>query len=397
MGALFEIYMNRKDYCEDAQWEFLKKSSEKLNTPFLLLDLDEVRRNYANLHSHFDYAKIYYAVKANPHPAIIKALAEEGSNFDIASIYEMDQVLGLGVSPERLSFGNTIKKPNDIAYAFGKGVTLYVSDCESDLRAIAHNAPGSRVFIRILSEGATTADWPLSRKFGCQADMAYDLLVLARDLGLNPYGLSFHVGSQQREIGTWDAAIAKVSFLFHSLLEEEGISLKMINLGGGFPSHYTTRANPLDVYASEIRRYLDDDFPEGLPEILIEPGRAMTGSAGVIVSEVVQMSRKSRHSLLRWIYLDAGKFNGMIETLEEAIRYPIFSAREGEELEPAVLAGPTCDSTDIMYEQAPYPLPIGLCEGDKVFVFSAGAYTSTYCSVEFNGFPPLQTHVLQEL
>src|SRR5690606_19004207 len=138
--------------------------------------------------------------------------------------------------------------------------------------------------------------------------MALDLCILARDLGLEPYGISFHVGSQQRDIGAWDSAIAKVRFIFERLATEDGINLRMINLGGGFPANYMSRANDLQTYADEINRYLVEDFGEDLPEIILEPGRSLAANAGVLVSEVVLISRKSRTGLNRWIYTDIGKF-----------------------------------------------------------------------------------------
>src|SRR5690606_26157215 len=130
------------------------------------------------------------------------------------------------------SYGHTMKKARDIRYFYEQGVRLCGTDSEVDLRDIAKAAPGANVDARGLTEGSTTADWPLSRKFGCQTDMAMDLLILARQLGLVPYGISFHVGSQQRDISVWDAAIAKVKVIFERLKEEDGIELKMINMGG---------------------------------------------------------------------------------------------------------------------------------------------------------------------
>jgi ornithine decarboxylase len=247
--------------------------------------------------------------------------------------------------------------------------------------------------VRILTEGTLTADWPLSRKFGCQTDMAMDLLILARDLGLVPYGVSFHVGSQQREIGAWDAALSKVKVIFERLKEEDGIELKMINMGGGFPANYLTRTNELSVYAREILRFLKEDFGDDLPEIIIEPGRSLISNAGVLVSEVVLISRKSRTALHRWVFTDVGKFSGLIETLDESIKFPIWTEKTGEG-EDCVIAGPTCDSADIMYEHHKYPLPLNLAIGDRMYWLSTGAYTTTYSAIEFNGFPPLKDYYI---
>ena len=205
------------DYYTKEDWLAIKQEANQHPTPFLVVNLDIVRRKYEELLHHFPFAKIYYAVKANPAVEVLELLRDLGSCFDIASRYELDRVLALGITPDRISFGNTIKKAADIRYFYEKGVRLFATDSEGDLRNIAKEAPGARVFCRILTEGSETADWPLSRKFGCHPDMAIDLVLLARELNLEPCGISFHVGSQQRDIGAWDSAIAKVRYIFDYL------------------------------------------------------------------------------------------------------------------------------------------------------------------------------------
>ena len=382
-----------EDYVDRETFNRIKAFADTKETPFLVVDTATVARQFDELTGAFPYAKVYYAVKANPAPAILSIVRDKGANFDIASIYELDKVMALGVTGDRISYGNTIKKSRDIRYFYEKGVRMYATDSEADLRNIAKAAPGSKVYVRILTEGTQTADWPLSRKFGCQTDMAMDLLVMARDLGLEPYGVSFHVGSQQRDIGTWDAAIAKVKVIFERLREEDGITLTMINMGGGFPANYMSRTNDLNTYAEEITRFLIEDFGDDIPEIILEPGRSLVANAGVLVSEVVLISRKARTALNRWIYTDVGKFSGLIETLDEAIKFPIYVEKNGE-LEEAVIAGPTCDSADIMYENYKYGLPLNLATGDRLYWLSTGAYTTTYSAIEFNGFPPLKDYYI---
>lgn len=381
------------EYYQPETFARIKAFADQHETPFLVVDTATVAKHYDELVDAFPFARVYYAVKANPAPQVIELLRDRGACFDIASTYELDRVLGLGVTADRVSYGNTIKKSRDIRYFHEHGVTLYATDSEADLRNIAKAAPGARVYVRILTEGTQTADWPLSRKFGCQSDMAMDLLLLARDLGLVPYGLSFHVGSQQRDIGAWDAAIAKVKVIFERLRDEDGIVLKLINLGGGFPANYLTKTHHLATYAQEITRYLHEDFGENLPEIILEPGRSLIANAGVLVSEVVLISRKTRTGLYRWVYVDVGKFSGLIETLGEAIKFPVYTEKRGE-LEDVVLAGPTCDSADIMYEDHKYPLPLTLAIGDRLYWFSTGAYTTSYSAIEFNGFPPLKAYYI---
>ena len=382
-----------EDYYPRETFQKMKAFADERETPFVVIDTKIISDSYDQLVSNFPFAKIYYAVKANPATEITELLRDKGSNFDIASIYELDKVMATGVGPERISYGNTIKKAKDIRYFYDKGVRMYATDSEADLRNIAKAAPGSKVYVRILTEGSNTADWPLSRKFGCQTDMALDLLILAKQLGLVPYGVSFHVGSQQRDIDVWDAAIAKVKVIFERLKEEDGIVLQMINMGGGFPANYIAKTNDLTTYADEIIRFLKDDFGDDLPEIILEPGRSLIANAGVLVSEVVLVSRKSRTAVERWVFTDVGKFSGLIETMDESIKFPIWTEKKGE-MEEVVIAGPTCDSADIMYEHYKYGLPLNLASGDRLYWFSTGAYTTSYSAVEFNGFPPLKAYYI---
>ena len=379
-----------EDYYPRATFQRMKALADQQETPFVVIDKQTIADSYDQLVSCFPFAKVYYAVKANPATEITELLRDKGSSFDIASIYELDKVMKTGVSADRISYGNTIKKARDIRYFYEKGVRLFATDSEADLRNIAKAAPGSKIYVRILTEGSNSADWPLSRKFGCNPDMALDLLILAKQLKLEPYGISFHVGSQQRDIDVWDAAIAKVKVIFERLKEEDGIQLKMINMGGGFPANYIAKTNDLQTYAEEITRFLKEDFGDELPEIILEPGRSLIANAGILVSEVVLVARKSRTAVERWVYTDVGKFSGLIETMDESIKFPIWTEKKGE-MEEVIIAGPTCDSADIMYENYKYGLPLNLSSGDRLYWFSTGAYTTSYSAVEFNGFPPLKS------
>ncbi|ALF60791.1 type III PLP-dependent enzyme [Psychrobacter urativorans] len=379
-------------YFDPAGWQKFTQAAEGRETPFLVVDLNRIKIKYNEMVNLFPTAKIHYAMKASPAVEVINLLADLGSNFDCASVYELDRVLDSGVDASRISYGNTIKKAKDVKYAYDKGVRLYATDSEADLKNIAEFAPGSNIFVRILVEGSDTAEWPLSRKFGCHPNMAIDLLIQAHELGLVPYGISFHVGSQQRDVAAWDDALAKVKYMFDWMLNEEHIKLQMINLGGGFPANYLSEVNPIQVYAEEVKRYLSEDYNEDdMPEIILEPGRSLVGGSGVLVSDVILISRKSQTDLKRWVYTDVGLFQGLIETLGEAIKYPIYTPKMETSTSQGtvVLAGPTCDSADIMYEETGYQLPQELEIGDKIFWLTTGAYTNSYSSVEFNGFPPL--------
>jgi ornithine decarboxylase len=363
-------------------------ATEKPETPCLVVDVDKVVQNYRTLKQHLPEADIYYALKANPAPEILRSLVAEGSKFDTASIYEIDHVLACGAKPANLSFGNTIKKEEHIAAAYARGIRLFAFDSASELEKLSRAAPSVRVFCRILMTN-TSAEWPTSRKFGCDVEMARDLLIKARDLGLDPYGVSFHVGSQQTDLAQWDVAVARTRLLFTSL-EEAGIRLGMVNLGGGMPVRYRTDVPSSQQTAMAIMDAMQKHFGNRMPRMIVEPGRAMAGDAGVIAATVVLISQKSYTDNRRWVYLDIGKFGGLPETMGECIRYQIDTDRDGDATGPVVLAGPTCDEVDVIYDQAGYELPLNLEVGDRVRILATGAYTSTYCSVGFNGFPPLK-------
>ncbi|MBP0617440.1 ornithine/lysine decarboxylase [Jiella mangrovi] len=360
--------------------------------PCLVVDLDVVEENFRAFRRALPDSAIFYAVKANPAPEILKLLASLGSNFDCASVAEIEMALDAGVTPQRISYGNTIKKERDVAKAHALGVSLFAVDCVEEVEKIARSAPGARVFCRVLTNGEG-AEWPLSRKFGCVPAMAVDVLVAANRLGLKATGVSFHVGSQQTDTNAWDAAIADAKFVFDALAEK-GIVLTLVNMGGGFPTRYLKDVPASSAYGQAIFQSLTKHFGNQLPETIIEPGRGMVGDAGVIKTEVVLVSKKSATDENRWVFLDIGKFGGLAETMDEAIRYPIVTPRDGDAMEPCVLAGPTCDSADVMYEKTPYPLPVSLTVGDELLIEGTGAYTTTYASVAFNGFEPLRSYVI---
>ena len=272
--------------------DFLRNRRE--DGPCLVVDLDVVRDNYAAFAKSLPDTRVFYAVKANPAPEVLDLLARLGSCFDTASVVEIEQVLATGAAPDRISFGNTIKKERDVARAYDLGIRLFAVDCEAEVEKVARAAPGSKVFCRILCDGAG-AEWPLSRKFGCVPDMAVRVLERAHALGLVAYGL---------------------------------------------------------------------------------------------------ISRKAEDDPMRWVYLDIGKFNGLAETMDEMIRYPIRTEFDGDAAEPCILAGPSCDSGDVLYEKQPYALPVSLEIGAKVLIEGTGAYTTTYSAVGFNGFPPLKSYVI---
>jgi ornithine decarboxylase len=359
-------------------------------TPCLVLDVDRVEENYRRLRDAMPLARIYYAVKANPAAPILERLTGLGSHFDAASFQEVEMCLDAGAEGVRISYGNTIKKERDIAAAFARGVRMFAFDSEAELMKLARSAPGARVYCRILV-GNDGAEWPLSRKFGCELEMARKLMLQAGELGLDPYGLSFHVGSQQVKTAAYEVAIAKVALLFTDL-SEAGVKIRMVNLGGGYPVRYKAEVPEIDEFGAAIMGAMAAHFGNALPEIVIEPGRFLVADAGVVSAEVVLVSRKAEDDPVRWVYLDIGRFGGLAETEGEAIKYAFQTAHDGGPEGPVTIAGPTCDSTDTLYERSNYRLPMALRDGDRVELLATGAYVTTYASQRFNGFAPLAEH-----
>jgi ornithine decarboxylase len=367
-------------------------ASQSLSTPYLVIDLNDVADNYRALQALLPSTQIYYAVKANPAPEILQLLVKLGSKFDAASVPEILACLEAGAQPQQISFGNTIKKAVDIQTAYQLGIRLFAFDSLQELEKLARHAPGSQIYCRLLMD-CDGAEWPLSRKFGCELDMAKDLLICSTRLGLQPFGISFHVGSQQLDIQQWDGAITITAQLFREL-GAAGIQLKMINLGGGFPAQYNSPIPALNTYTEVIQRSLHQHFGLNQPLVMIEPGRSLVSDAGVINAEVVLVAQKSYAEDRRWIFLDIGKFGGLPETMDEVIKYRLRTPWDGTPLAAVIIAGPTCDSADTLYDRSDYYLPLNLQAGDQIQILSTGAYTSTYSSVGFNGFAPLAVYCI---
>ena len=361
-------------------------------TPCLVLDVDRVEHNYRTLTHALPLAHVYYAVKANPAPPILARLVGLGSSFDAASFEEVAMCLLAGAEPARISYGNTIKKVSAIRHAHAAGVTMFAFDSHEELLKLAEHAPGARVYCRMLVEN-DGAEWPLSRKFGTTAEVAKELMIEAQALGMDPFGLSFHVGSQQTTTGSYETAIGRVGMLF-SDLADAGVNLRMVNLGGGYPVRYRDEIPGIDRFADAIMCAMTEHFGNDLPEILIEPGRFLVADAGVLSAEIVLVCHKAKNDPVRWVYLDIGRFGGLAETEGESIKYRFETDHDGQETGPVAIAGPTCDGADILYEKANYRLPLALRCGDQVRLMSAGAYTTTYASQRFNGFAPLGEHYL---
>ncbi len=341
------------------------------------MDLDTVRANYLALRDALPEASVLYAVKANPAPEIVRLLAELGSGFDVASRGEIDLCLAQGVEAARLSYGNTIKKAADIAYAYRLGVRRFSFDSADDLENLGRLAPGSVVACRFLAD-APASGTPFGAKFGCTPTEAVSLLSRAFALGLRP-AVCFHVGSQQLDPSAWRSGAHQAAEVMESLAGK-GIEVESINLGGGFPVDYVSPAPSLAECVAAVR--------DVHPRLFVEPGRALVGTAGMIRASVVSVARRAD----RWVYLDIGRYNGLAETENEYIAYRLTCSRPSTPDGPVIIAGPTCDGDDVLYQRTPYRLPLSLRAGDLIDIHHAGAYTASYSSVAFNGIAPLATY-----
>lgn len=356
----------------------VRKAAREVKTPFLIMDMDYVRNNYFDIVSHVRNVQVFYAVKANSHPRIIETLRDLGSNFDVASRGEIEKLLSLGIGPDRMSFGNTIKKVEDIAYAYSVGIDYYAVDSEMEVEKIAAHAPGSKVYGRIATSGGD-CDWPLSRKFGTDVNHVISIMEYADQLGLDAYGVSFHVGSQNYNVNSWDDAISDAAEVFKTL-RSRGINLRMLNLGGGMPVKHVREIKSVKAYGDIINKALDR-YMSSIPdlELFIEPGRSMVGNSAILVSQVILRSKKGNEN---WVYIDAGVFHGLTETIE-GFRYEVLTEGKVDDTKISFhLAGPTCDSVDTVYHEIDLPKNLGY--GDIVYFINAGAYTTEYAT-NFNG------------
>lgn len=362
-------------------------------TPCLVIDLRTVRDRYLELTGALPGAQALYAVKANPAPEVVRSLAALGAGLDAASIPEIELCLAQGARPEAISYGNTIKKRSDIARAYALGIRQFTTDSAADLKNLAECAPGSSVFCRIALDDSG-AVFSFGSKFGCAPEMVADLLRRTVEWGLRPAGVSFHVGSQQLDPAAWDSGIAEAAGIA-AKLASDGIELPQLNVGGGFPGSYTEVTPPITDFTTAITASLNRHFGAAglpLPEVILEPGRLLVADAGLLRTEVVLVSRKSDTDDHRWVYLDSGRYNGMADTENDWIYFQLTTPGRGGETGPVILAGPTCDGTDVWYHNRLYQLPVELRAGDHIDVLSAGAYTTSTSCADFNGFAPTATY-----
>jgi ornithine decarboxylase len=354
-------------------------------TPYLVTDLDTVARRYAAFSAALPGVHAFYAMKCNPSPEILTTLAARGAGFEIASIGELRLLQRLGVDPAGVLYSNPVKPPAHIAAAHAAGLWRFSFDSPNELAKIAEHAPGAAVYLRLRVDDHDSV-FPLSRKFGADLQDAAGLMLLARDLGLRPYGLTFHVGSQCGNPAAWRRAIGATGRLM-ARLADAGIHLGMLDLGGGFPARYVAGVPSIEAIGDMINPALAELLPYRPELVAAEPGRHLVAEAAVMAVAVIGRERRGDED---WLFVEVGAYNGMMETLQTADGwdYPLWTSRPDHAETPQVpftVTGPSCDSSDTMFRGV--LLPATLDVGDTLYIGSAGAYTLSYASA-FNGFAP---------
>ncbi|WP_344166744.1 type III PLP-dependent enzyme [Pilimelia columellifera] len=355
-------------------------------TPYLTLDLDAVDAAYRRLSAALPDTAIYYAMKCNPHPALLRRIAGLGGAFEVASAAELDQLVAIGIDPPDVLFSNPVKPPAHIAHAWARGLDRFAFDSVAELDKLATHAPGARVYVRLAVPRSASAV-ASEGKFGVDVATAADLLRDARRRGLSPHGVAFHVGSQMLDPEPWAQAIKECGELMREL-DRDGIRLTMLNLGGGFPVGYQDPAPDIAWFGDRISAAIATLLPYPV-RLVAEPGRHLAAEAGTLTTTVIGVARRGAAT---WLHLDVGAFNGLMEALETGnqLRYPVTDSRASAARLFYHLTGPTCDSQDtILYD---VELSADLTVGDTVFIGSTGAYTTAYASA-FNGFDVPSVHI----
>jgi len=366
-------------------FETVRAAVSHHRTPFLLMDLELVRSKIRRFRAAMPSVRIHYAVKANSDPDVLRIMLEERTSFEVASIAELDALLALGAQARDIFYSNPIKPPRYILHAGRAGVRWFALDSVDELHKLVALQPAARLFIRIETQN-TGSDWPLTGKFGTSLPESAALISEAARLHADLAGVSFHVGSQCRNLENWRIGIENAKHVF-DLMRRQGLAPRLLNIGGGFPVRYTKPIPTIEAIGASVNQAI-----AGLPadmQVMAEPGRFLVGDCAWLVARVIGTA--TRHGA-RWVYLDTGIFHGLMEALE-GLEYGIRSSRGGAPI-PCTVAGPSCDSLDVVARDC--MLPYDLTTGDFVYVPNAGAYTTAY-STSFNGFPPPDTVSLQHV
>jgi len=364
-----------------------KEVLQKVPTPTLVMRKTLLENRYGEVEKHFDRFRVYYAVKANDEEGVIKTFADRGSGFEVASIAELQKVFKYNVSPDRVISSNPVKPLKFIDFCLNEGVDRFAVDSFAEVDKIARFKKRARVYVR-LSVPNIGSEWPLSGKFGVDVDTAVEIMEYANHKGLIPYGLTFHVGSQCNNLQNWFVAIKRAKELWDKLAIK-GIKLQMLNIGGGIPARYTGESLSVAEIASYVKGLLNKYFGITPFELQMEPGRGLVAEAGVMVVSVIGRATRGKEE---WLYIDSGVFHGLAEALG-GIRYSFYTPKgDIENLRFFTVGGISCDSMDVVARNV--ALPENIDVGDRLYILTAGAYTTVYAS-HFNGFPPPKTLLIE--
>lgn len=348
--------------------------AQKYGTPLLVLSLEQIEKNYRLLRTHLPRVKVFYAIKANPHRRILELMRDLGSNFDVASDGEIMELSSLGVDGSRMIYANPMKTVNGLRACRNAGVGKMTFDSAGEIDKMARECPGATVLLRIRIDNSS-AHVDLNKKFGAAREQALELLLKARDAGLDAAGIAFHVGSQTTSADPYLYALDIAREIFEEAAAA-GMQLRIMDIGGGFPIPEPKVRFNLQEMLNQINARLDEDFP-GV-EIWAEPGRFICGTAVNLITSVIGVTERGGQP---WYFLDEGLYGTFSGVLFDQWDFKLISFKEGEQV-AATFAGPSCDSLDIMFRGK---MTVRQEEGDLILVPICGAYTSASATT-FNGF-----------
>ena len=348
--------------------------AQEYGTPLLVLSLEQIEKNYRLLRTHLPRVKVFYAIKANPHRRILELMRDLGSNFDVASDGEIMELSSLGVDGSRMIYANPMKTVNGLRACRNAGVGKMTFDSAGEIDKMARECPGATVLLRIRIDNSS-AHVDLNKKFGAAREQALELLLKARDAGLDAAGIAFHVGSQTTSADPYLYALDIAREIFEEAAAA-GMQLRIMDIGGGFPIPEPKVRFKLQEMLNQINARLDEDFP-GV-EIWAEPGRFICGTAVNLITSVIGVTERGGQP---WYFLDEGLYGTFSGVLFDQWDFKLISFKEGEQV-AATFAGPSCDSLDIMFRGK---MTVRQEEGDLILVPICGAYTSASATT-FNGF-----------
>lgn len=358
-----------------------KLQNRSIKTPYLEIDLEKVKESYNKFKKYLRGIEIFYAMKCNPNLEIMKTILKCGGQFEISSANELQKAIKVGADPKKILFSNPIKTLDDIKIAYKLGVNYFAFDSNSEIDKLAFGAPGSNVYVRIaipVRKSVVASEG----KFGVSIDQARDLMLYAKERGLKPYGISFHVGSQMLDYESWGYAIQHSAKLIN-ILKKDKIYLKFLDIGGGFPVCYEdVKCDNLDKASKIVFDAIEKYVPKNV-RIVVEPGRYLVAESGTMISTVIGMAERFDR---KWLHLDVGADNGLMEAIQTAntLVFPVHDNKQSDEKDIFAITGPTCDSQDTILFDVPLSSDIEV--GDRVYIEFTGAYSTAFTN-NFNGFP----------